>query len=242
MATIATLTEDFEGGSNGALLTVGNSSFVDFQGTATATTPTFSTDAYEGSLAARFLPAGGTIYAYSQFAATPLVWVSFYIKITTLPSSNTPIFNFWNGASRMGDVRLQPGGTLQLRDGFSQQWVSSALTTGEWHRIAIKVDSGTALRLRAYSGADLDGSTPTQDSGDIAASTAGQAVITEFRFGSVSGSSMEYVMDRLRGDDSAEPAGVSAGATPHWFHDNGAQWGDVTDEVNHDDGSLWVKV
>lgn len=209
MATIAALTEDFEGAAGGAAVTTGNSIFDDLAG---AATPTFNTTSpLQGTRSMEVITTANTALCRADFGPTATAWFGFYLWVTTRPAASTAIVNWYNTTTKIGDLRLTAAGELQLRDNNTARWTSTALATGEWHRVAIKVVPGstTGHRVRIYTGPALNSATPSQDSLDQTATGTAQTAISLFRVGILSSDTATIKFDRLRGDDAVEPAGLA---------------------------------
>lgn len=197
------LNETYEAGSNGADLLTSNTIFTNVWGTAT---PTFTTTAYEGTLAGSHAATSATCGSDVVFTAKSQVWLVGRIRINALPGANLGIINWWNGATKIGDIRLTSSGQLQLRDNFTQIGLSSAIATGTWHRFALLVDPGTSTTghiLKTFEGANVDGSTADQTLSGNATST-GQTQVTEFRFGIITAQTATVLFDDLHFDDATE--------------------------------------
>lgn len=212
MATITELTETFENGSNGATLTTSNTIFFNFPGTLT---PTFTSDAAVGSLAMDITTSSNTNLARSVFTSASTVWVSYFLKIVTLPGVST-IISAWydstNSNVKIGDLRLNSDATITLRDASTAQWTSTALATNAWHRIAFKTvpNSATGHQLKIYSDSNLFGTTASQDSGNATATAAGVSTVDNMRFGSIVAETTEIIIDHLQGDNASEPTPPAA--------------------------------
>lgn len=209
MAEITALVEDFDGGTAGSVISTTNSVFDSITGT--GADATFSASAaYSGPLgmAHSSTAAGKTFRA--NFAS-PLLWHGFYWRPVTRPATTTIVWNVFAGAAKVADVRWLPTGELELRSGTTTVWTSPVLAL-EWHRLAILTApnaTGTGqLRLRIYSGAGRDSSTPAHDSGAQVAAVAGTA-LDNVRIGSLTADTLSFHVDRMRADDAAEPAGVT---------------------------------
>lgn len=210
MAAIGALTEDFESGTTGTAVTTGTSIFDSISGTS----PTFVGSAYQGSLAMQATANAATSIARADYTAATTLWVSFMLKIVVLPGSPVAIANWFNGTTKVGDLRVASDGTLGLRDGNTNVWTSTALASNVWHRISIKVVPNTATghRVRIYSGANVTSTTSSQDSGDLTATAVTTVSTTDnVRFGIISNETATFVFDRLRADDASEPAPPAGG-------------------------------
>lgn len=211
MATISALTENFEGGANDTVITTANTIFDNKSGTATVT---FNNDAKEGSLSMQVVASAQDAILRADLTASSTLWICYYLKIVSAPSTPTAITNWFSGTTKIGDIRLAADMTIGLRDGNASLWTSSALALNVWHRIAIKVTPNTATghRIKIYSGANLDSGTASQDSGNLSATAAAVSSVDNVRFGLISADTATLRFDRLRGDDAAEPNGISGDA------------------------------
>lgn len=211
MATISALTENFETGPSGAVVTTSNTIFDNKSGTGSVT---FSNDAHEGALSMQVSPVADNVLLRADFTAVSTLWYSFYFKLTTAPATTTAITNWYSAATKIGDMRLDSTGAISIRDNNTTIWTSAALAPNVWHRIAIKVVPNTATghRVKIYSGANLDTATASQDSGNLVATAVAVAAVDNIRFGLISAETASFRIDRLRADDAMEPAGL--GGTP----------------------------
>lgn len=203
-SVIAALSEDFEGGSHGAAMTTTNSFFDSLQ---PASPPLFNSDAYQGALA--MAPVTGTLSVNRvNFPATGTLWVSFYFKLTGLPTSNTSFLSIYqDDTARVGDLQVMTDGSLRLRSVSDERWVSNnPLTVAEWCRISVGVDVGGTIQARIYTGVSINDSTPDMSSGlqsnaNTTATTAGNV-----RLGMLSSDpTFAYRMDYFQGDSAVEP-------------------------------------
>lgn len=218
MAAITELTEDFTTPADAAQITTDNSIFDNISGSA-STQPTCTTSNPLDSTqpkSCRFVTAASDRICRANFTAVGMFWVGFYFYIVARPVvAPTVVFNCHDGdTTKVMDLRLTAAGALSLRrDGSTTVWTSSVLALNVWHRIAFMCDPGATpgLRLRIYSGANLHGTTPSQDS-TLLATTIGTN-ITNIRLGVISpgNETLEYRLARLRADDAVEPAALPTG-------------------------------
>lgn len=212
MSLISALTEDFEGGSNGAAVTTSNTIFDTKTGTGAVV---FSNDAHQGSLAMSVNPSADNVVLRANYAGSTTLWVSFYIKVVTAPATTTAIFNWYQDTTKIGDLRVASDGTLSLRDNNTNVWTATTpLTLGSWHRVAVRITPGSAAghQVKIYSGANLDGATASQNSGNLVATASGATSVNNVRFGLISVETATIRFDRIRADDATEPSGMAAGA------------------------------
>lgn len=212
MATIAALTENFEGGTVGSDLTVGNTIF----DTINTPAPIFSSDAIEGTRSMTNANATSSV-AEADFTATTTLWLSWYYKPTANATSNTAINNGWGDANtaKVYDLQIQAGGTApRLRSVNTTVWSGSDLALNQWHRIEIGVTVGTSIQCRIYSGANLHTTTTSQNSGVQSNTNTVATGIDNVRFGLATGdATLVHRFDRLRGDNATAPAAITGGGT-----------------------------
>ena len=151
----------------------------------------------------------------------PSMWLSFYFYPVARPAAATIILNWFNGwpNEKIGDLQWLASGALALRSRDPSTAASSTVTSGtspvlalnQWWRVSIKMIPGTTTghRMRVY---DNDSTTPVHDTGDQPAPTAGEVGFV--RFGVISPVAMTYHIDRIRGDNSVEPAGIVTTTAP----------------------------
>lgn len=217
MAQIAI--ENFDSQPNGTVLTDANTIFTNHSG---AGSTTFSSEwKISGTCSMKVVTAANSIFnRYDLPAAKTLVWVSFYLHVVGNIDSNTA-FMVWyapDHTSKIGDLRMLPGTSgpqLQLRDNNTGQYSSTELAPGDY-RIAVKVQPGSATghQLKIYGGANLNSTTTSQDSSGQPATANAQTQVGDFRFGSISSSTVTYHIDRLIFDDAAEPAALVTNQPP----------------------------
>ena len=220
MTAIASLAESFEGGANGDNITTLNSLFT----TTSAGAPAkFTTaDAISGTKSFTLGTLGSQSVNILDAPAAASGWVMFYIKPLVVPSTNTAFCVVYDGdTNKVLDLRLMTDGTLQLRSINTARWTSSALSYNLWHRIAlfINVDSTGAgtCRVRIYSGTSLHSISSSQDSGTQLCSAVA-TTWSNIRFGAISGdTTMQYLLDYVRGDDTSEPLSITGGVPVNWF-------------------------
>ncbi len=219
MATITALSEDFEGGGNGAHITTTNSFFTSTQ---LAAPMQFTTaDAISGTRSATLGTLGSTSANMVEFPAATDPWLMFYLKIVTTPTTISGIVTGYEGdTTKLFDVRLTTANQLQYRSVSTTRWTSTALATNAWHRVAINVSpdiSGAgSARIKIYSGTNLHSISASQDS--TSQQLVGLAATCDnFRFGAISSdTTMQYLLDYVRGDTDTEPASITGGVPVNW--------------------------
>lgn len=212
MATIAALTENFEGGTNGANLTVGNTIF----DTINTPAPIFSNTAIEGTLSMTNANATSSVVE-RDFAAVTTLWYSWYYRPAANATSNTAISNAWGDANtaKVLDLQIQAGGTApRLRSVNTAVWSGSDLALNQWHRIEVGITVGTSVQCRIFSGANLHTTTPSQNSGVQSNANTAATNVDNIRLGLATGdATLVHFFDRLRGDNATAPAAITGGGT-----------------------------
>lgn len=235
MATL--LTETFESGTSGQAITTSNTAF----GSITGAAPTFDTDAIEGTLAGRFNPAGQQSMGRADFPQRPAAWLSFYLKTPLQIANPVYIASFFHGGARIGDLRLSVDGSLAVRDNFTAVLTTPALLqAGQWARIALRVEPGTAggLHLRVYTGPNLHTTTPSNGAaGQTANSTVTATAIDNYRLGVVTAADADLLVDRIIIDDTTEPAPIDQGTDTNAYIYVGGEW--VPALPHFHDGTTW---
>ncbi len=228
---------DFESGANTVAFTTGTSGFSSLSGT----TPTGTTTAHQGSIACQFATTTATSIGRFDLVSTGTEWISFYFR-TAAAWVQVPIARWFQGTVIVGDLRLDTAGTLTLRDNATGVFTSTTvLAANTWYRLSVKVipGSSTGHQLKIYAGANLDGATATEDSGGKACTASAATAVDNVRWGVLSSSTNTVIVDRIRGDNATEPAGLTAatGTFPVkvW---NGSAW--VVKPVKVWNGSAWV--
>lgn len=204
-------TETFEAGTNGVTLSSSNTAFTDFFGDPAEFT---NAQTIEGTLAADFSASGAQCRAGLFPAATGLYFRRFYVYFTALPASNSYIGAVaLTGQGSQADMRVETDGRIAIRDGFSAVWTSTVtLAAGEWHRIEWKLDStGLVQACRLFIGANLHGTTPDDESGDVTFNTG---TWDEIRIGNVTSNTLGVIVDAVADDDADYPAPLESGPGP----------------------------
>lgn len=211
------LSEDFNGGANGAAMTTANTVFDQTVGSGW----TFST--------LQLLPSGlsqsgrlaVTVAAVSSATASHTakseVFLSIYAYIDVMPTGNVSWIEFGSGVAPniKCHLRLGVGGSGQLRN--SGQVNVHSIPTGTfpldaWCRIEYEYsDTNATQRVRIYSDTNVHGSVPDYDSGDVATTAAGTA--NRYRMGLISSQTGTFFYQRLRLDDAVMPAQIATGAS-----------------------------
>lgn len=176
---------------------------------------TYSADSIEGSASAYFnVAAARSQYRKNFVTALGLLWFSNYIKLEAMPADTVYLTEWFNGANKVGDLRVGPTGILTIRDlntALTGATSSVALAAGAWARFSVRIQPGstTGHELRVYTGANLHTMT-TSFAGSGAATAGGQTAISLIRFGVQATNTIKYRLDRLRGNTTVEPSPLPA--------------------------------
>lgn len=214
MASIAELSEGFEAGVAGAQLSTGTTIFNTITGTGTAAT-FVNTAVYAGAMAMNMVATGGVVKTYrSDFATQSSAWYGFAIKLDTLPSVIATVYQVYQGTTVAFSVRVNTDGTVQLRDGTTTRFTSSALVTGSWYWVSVKFTPGnaTGARLKIYDATSV----LQYDSTDGAATATTATAMDNVRVGYLAGTGdLTFNIDRLEADTASEiaPLVASGGST-----------------------------
>lgn len=180
------VSNSFEGGTDGAALTTGNSGGA--SGDAFDSVPLNSgTVEYDtavnrgpGSVTARCIggAAAGPFLVYNASTFTGAdseLWFRWYMRITALPSATTSFATVResDGSTTGLDLRLTTGGEIQMRAPATTRYTSTlALTVDQWIRCELRVLSNAStghFQLRLFDGANVEGVTPDETVGDYTA-------------------------------------------------------------------------
>lgn len=199
----ALITENFEGGTHGAVINSTNSTVASNVGL-----PTFTNAGpIEGALCADFDAAGAQKMIRFDHAAASLAWYSFYVWSESRPAEPTYLASFFGGTNKVGDLRVAADGTMAVRDNNAAViTTTTALTVNAWNRVALRVTPNGTLQLRMYVGANLHGTTPDYDG---SGNSSRDFALDNFRVGVVTSGTWHLKIDRVRADSAAEPAGMA---------------------------------
>jgi len=214
MATISDFTESGASGSNGTQVTTGNSIFTAITGSANGSQPTFSNTSHGSTLSIKWVTSAQDDLCTAVSASTySKAWSDFFLRFDTLPTGNMAVFRWFSGSTLLGDIQCVPTGTttfqLKLRTTnaggtTSALWTSGNLNTTEWNRIAVLITPAGTMRLKIYSGANLDTDTTSQDSGDVTGNQTATTLNT-LKMGVVSSATTTFYIAQIRSDDSTQP-------------------------------------
>lgn len=215
-----------------------------------------STTVRSGTYSGRANPTASTRYMQHTFQADTIntTFHRFYMNIATLPGATIAIWQYKDSGAGIGfSLKLTSGGVIQMVNDISSATVlasSSALSTGTWYRIEVKiVDHATTS---AQMELKIDGTTVASLTG-----LSGVAGGGGFRLGAVTGtSSPDLFFDDVAVNDSSGSYQNSypgsgkiihlrpnaAGDSSSWtgYVGTGANWERV-DEVTPDDATSGVR-
>lgn len=150
--------------------------------------------------------AGGNAYLEERFTSTSDLYMSFYLRMRSLPSSQVRLLQIWNGSAMLGRLLLTPAGKMRLLKGSSKIGSDSApLVVGRVYRIALhqRAGAGGDARLEGFltEGAALFGA-PFAATGSGTWTTAADRL----RLGSLTSSVVRAVVDDVRLAADSMPA------------------------------------
>lgn len=200
------LDEDFEGGADGAAITVGNSDADTIAGT-----PTFSTaHAVTGTRCMRVNASVLTAYSKEGLSGGSH-YNSFYLWCPAIPSTRTNLSFLRDSGTVRGSLALNTDGTLMMRNVSLAAWTSTTtvkvngFTRIEWDVLP------TGQILRIYKDANLHTLTPTETS-NLQALT--NSSITSINLGSATAvANTDLSFDRWRMSNTESP-GPAPGTEP----------------------------
>jgi len=175
---MAVLSNSFEGGTEGANITVANSGGGNgnaFDGVAfdnfTEYDNAFAAHGSQSGLLAASANAPAPVWNTSWPGSTT-VWTRAYMRFTdATPAASTVIHEVreLNGTTVGCDVRLTTTGTIQLRAPATLRYTSSTvITDNSWFRIELQVDSSATvghIQCRLFVGANVNGTTADESFG-----------------------------------------------------------------------------
>ena len=147
----------------------------------------------------------GNSYGTQTFTASDEIFISTYIRIPVVPSSQVRVIRITDGGTSVGAITLEPTGKITLRNGTSNIGASAAaLTPGAVYRVGIHQKKGTG------NNAVLEGFLATGDSvfGAPFAASSTQTFITQadqVQIGSSTGTVATATFDDIRIDNGSMP-------------------------------------
>jgi hypothetical protein len=158
----------------------------------------------KGTFSARIASAGSS-YLQEDVTATNDLYISFYLRINALPSSDARIALISNAGTTVGNIVLRSNGALRLRNGSTQIGSDSApLSVGTLYRIGLrqKQGSGGNAALEAYLAAG-----GAAFGAPFASMTSGTwtTAADRLRLGATSSTAANIVVDDIRLDTAVMP-------------------------------------
>lgn len=197
-------TELFNGGTNGAAITISNTSSSNVSG-AGPVTFTNSPAAPEGTLWMKAESVAQTSTVRFDHTASTTVYGAIVIRMETTDVITT-LLQVYSSATLVLGIRQNTDNTIQLRDGTTTRWTSPALTVGTDYQFVWKVQPSTATTgcyLKIY---DMSG-TLIYQSGNQTLNVAAVTTTDRTLVGHLAGNpTTTTYFDRLIVDDAAEPS------------------------------------
>lgn len=233
---MAILANNFEGGTSGSLITVGNS-YVggDAFTSVTAGMNYSNVRSAHGSISAKVDNSGTALQYVKYDFDTTTVFARTYVWLDTIPTGGANILFFGAGANTVAAIVLGTG-RLQMYCSGSQgsSPADKLFPTGQWVRVEMYAKSGSGtgeLRLAMYS---ADSTTPIWDGGlQTGKTVAGGGSFTSALTG-------KYESTANTGTRYVDDFGVKTGADAVW----GAWVPATTPETPYRmfDGTNWVRM
>jgi hypothetical protein len=174
-----------------------------------------TTTPLRGAFSAR-LQTSSTAYLQEVFAAEPDLYLSFYLRLNAIPSSDVQLLRIRNDGSNVGTLLIRSTGQIRLRNNSTTIGSdSAALQAGQVYRIGIhqkaRVGGSNNAVLEAFVAVG-DDAFPAA----FAALTTGSwtSSADEVRLGSNSSTAVNLVLDNVRLDNTTMPAGVFGPEAP----------------------------
>lgn len=156
----ADFSQDFDGFSNGASLTTGNTGFSAISNSNGATF-TASTDTPIHNTFGRFqTTAQSTAAAQFSHASTSSRYYRYYFRLGSMPATAQTLFNLYDNVDAVvSALRLQPDGTIQLRNGnIAVDSSSYLLTSNQWVRVELFYNAANSTQtMRLFTGSNVNG-------------------------------------------------------------------------------------
>ncbi len=160
------------------------------------------------------IPSVSSGYLQEAFTAVDDVYVSFYVKVNSLPSADVRVALISNAGTGVGVILLRPTGALRLRNAGTAIGVDSVpLTVGALYRVGLHQKRGTGANavLEAYLAAG-DGAFGSPFAATLTGTWTSQA--DRLRFGASTSVVLDATFDDIRLDSAAMPGPSGATATP----------------------------
>ena len=157
----------------------------------------------KGTYSAR-IPNAANAYLEENFTAADDLYLSFYVRISQLPSADVRIAQISDAGSTVGNVYLLANGRLRLRNGSTTIADSAPLSAGQIYRVGFHQRKGTGAN------AVLEAVVATGDAGfgaPFAALSTGSwtTAADRLRIGSTIAVAVDLVLDDIRLDAAVMP-------------------------------------
>lgn len=214
----------FDGGANGVAVTTANSNFTFVSPAGWTYANTNLVPGYSHATGARVTAAATSTSVNNSaapWASKNVVNTTVAFNVDSLPTADVSILSFRNASNAtVAELRVLTTGAIQIRSGNTQRAVSGTFAAGTKIRAQVVVDAtATQMQLKLFTGSGVGSSTPTYDSGLVAAT--GVAAMTNFAAGLITATTATVTWSYVGFDDAVfpGPAGntpptVSATATP----------------------------
>ncbi|MBI5031561.1 MAG: hypothetical protein HZB51_13620 [Chloroflexi bacterium] len=151
------------------------------------------------------IPSMGSAYLNENFTGVDDIYVSFYLKVNSLPTADARIVLISNAGTTVGNLLLRTTGALRLRNGSTTIGVDTVpLTVGTLYRVGIHQRRGTGgnAMLEAYLAV---GDNPY--GAPFASTTVGTwtTPADRFRFGATTSTVLDATFDDIRLDSGSMP-------------------------------------
>ena len=136
--------------------------------------------------------------------------------IASAPSANHSLIAVRATTTLRAEVRLNTGRTLAMRNSASTAiYTTGALAANTWHRINWSYNTTTGKQqIQIFSGANVHGSTPDEDSGLVTTTSAGN--VDRVAFGAINSTTVELFFDNFNLDTTTfmAPTGTPSNTPP----------------------------
>lgn len=201
----AIITEAFEGGTNGAAVTTGNTS-IGAIGAGAAWTFTNASPVAPSTLACRATFSASTSNARWTLPTSSTAYFDLFIRSSEVASARSVAWVASDLAAR-ASVRILADGTVQIRNGNVEVARTTAtVAANAWFRVAWKLVNGTEQRLRLYATAPYTAVT------EEISGTFNTGSFDRFRIGADASLTGTTDWDSLISDDTTWPTRGSGGA------------------------------
>jgi hypothetical protein len=165
-----TFTADFETGPDGATMTAANTGYDTVSSGATGTRTFDAANALLGSFAGKYSVGATSTNTLMRktFTSTNLRYFRMYVKFDAPAGILRRLARIRLVSSVIANIQLSVGGKFQMTDAASGVWTSTLTpSAGTWYRLEWMVNATTnKQRLLMFTGANLHGTVPDEDSGD----------------------------------------------------------------------------